>query len=390
MKKFSLLPLVAAMAVAGTAQAQMNPSDVSRFTGVSVSSPDKSVQLWGRVDLGLRNEPSNLTNTVSDQGDEKKTSLTNSSTNRWGIRGATGALKYGLRGIFNLEQRFNGDTGTMVTDSGATSQIWRDKSYIGLFGDWGLLMLGRQPSVTDNIISGRYEAFGGDSLASNGSRNAAALAREDNAIFYGSPRLGPVTLSAHLALSENVLDSTGQKINNGWGYGADFLMGPVSLSAGYQFDTLSGASTQQTTTTNNFGGNATTVDDRRTIAVGFSWDFGPVKWVNTYGRTNDLSATDAGKRTIRTHGLKIPAGPGEFRASYELRDDESANGTSFSGDTDVERLGLGYQLVLDSNNTLNFSYVREMSTKRFDATGNVISDRSGNGVEVAYRLVFGS
>ena len=109
MKK-SLLALAVLGAFAGAASAQ------------------SSVTLYGRVDLAVS----------KGVGTAAKT-LNNGSGSRLGVRGVED-LGGGMSAFFQLEHRFNADTGAMSD----ASRMWGGRSIVGLQGGFGKLTLGRE------------------------------------------------------------------------------------------------------------------------------------------------------------------------------------------------------------------------------------------------------
>src|SRR5262249_11633182 len=69
------------------------------------ASPQSNVTIYGRVDLSLAQQ--------ADAIDNKE--VRNGSGNRLGFKG-TEELGDGLRAVFQLEHRFNGDDGKQTTD----------------------------------------------------------------------------------------------------------------------------------------------------------------------------------------------------------------------------------------------------------------------------------
>ena len=100
MKK-SLLALAVLGAFAGAASAQ------------------SSVTLYGRVDLSL----------AKNIGSDAK-GVQNGSGSRLGFRGVED-LGGGMKAIFNIEHRFNADTGELTN----AAKFWQGRSIVGLEGE---------------------------------------------------------------------------------------------------------------------------------------------------------------------------------------------------------------------------------------------------------------
>lgn len=278
-----------------------------------------NVTVYGRVDLGMGRYAKDIKtteDTITEQRD--------SSTARLGFRGKED-LGGGLSAIFNLEHRFKADTGTQDG-----SLMWKDKAFVGLaHTQYGQLTLGRQSSPLDmRGVSGRFEAFGGDSLASNGGRGAKFVAKWDNAAYYQSPNWGGFSFGVAQARKESTLSK------NPGGFQADYENGPLLLSIGQQTD-------------------ASDTDDWKSLALAGSYNFGVAKVLVIWAKSTDVGTDNKGEQTALTLGVQIPAGPGQIRASYQNREDNAA-----LGGAEEKRLGVGYQYVLSKRSSINVSLVR--------------------------------
>ena len=184
MKK-SLVALALFGAFAATAQAQ------------------SSVQIYGTVDAGLA-KATNGTTSVSKR-----------DNNKLGFKG-TEDLGNGLKAIFQLEIRYETDTGTLENTSGTNSRpFFQGQSRVGLQGDFGTVRLGRgltafqETSTAFEPWSGMptqagfqtdltVAAYTSDPLSANGnSRN-----RFSNAVFYNSPVFAGFQFNATVAAKE--------------------------------------------------------------------------------------------------------------------------------------------------------------------------------------------
>lgn len=275
-----------------------------------------NVSMYGRIDLGVGKYAKDV-KTSTDTDDQ----VTDSSTARWGLRGSED-LGGGLSAFFNIEHRFKADTG--MQDG---TLMWKDKAFVGLrHNDWGSVTLGRISSPGDNNgIAGRYEAFGGDSLASNGSRGARLVAKWDNTVYYQAPRWSGFSFGA--AVSE----ASAAQRKRVSGVQADYIQGPVLASITYQTD-------------------ASATDDWKTLALAGTYDFKVVKLLGIWARSSDLNTANNGEQTVITLGAQIPAGPGQVRVSWQKRDDNVALGSA-----EERRLGVGYHYPLSKQVSLNLS-----------------------------------
>src|SRR5450830_1158438 len=184
MKK-SLVALALFGAFAATAQAQ------------------SSVQIYGTIDAGL------------GKATGSTTAVTKRDNNKLGFKG-TEDLGNGLKAIFQLEIRYESDTGTIENTSGINSRpLFQGQSRVGLQGDFGTVRLGRGLTAfqesstafepwsgmptpagfqTDITVAG----YTSDPLSPAGnSRN-----RFSNAVFYNSPVISGFQFNATVAAKE--------------------------------------------------------------------------------------------------------------------------------------------------------------------------------------------
>lgn len=328
-------------------------------TMATTVSAQSSVTLSGRVDLGLKNAPGDLTkNTDNISGVDE------SSNGRLNIAGRE-QISGDLTAFFMMEARFNADTGAQ---SDATS-FFKDKSWVGLNSKtFGEVRLGRLHSPQYGIgTAGRYEAFSGDSYASMGSRGALAANQWNNSIAYTTPSFN--------GFNAGLIWQAGEKlVANGSGVFVSYNKGPLSMAASYQKE-------QDKMVT-------TGIDTMETKAVGAYYDFGVVRLSSTYARSTKVNITNTGSESVFTMGARIPMGPGELRTSYRKVNDTSRKATNdASADADSTRYSVGYAYFLSKRTSINLSLVRE-NQKRYNANGSNKSDFSGTGYEAALRHLF--
>lgn len=169
MKK-SLLALALLGAFAGVAQAQ------------------SAVQIYGTIDAGLAKRT------------DQTLAMTKRANNTLGFKG-TEELGSGLKALFQLEIRYEPDTGTIEQGAGGVQRpLFQGQSRVGLQGDFGLVRLGRGLTAfqessaafdpwhgvptpvgfqTDLIVAG----YTSDPLGLVGN----STNRFSNALFYNSP-----------------------------------------------------------------------------------------------------------------------------------------------------------------------------------------------------------
>ncbi|MEP7280963.1 MAG: porin [Rubrivivax sp.] len=324
MKK-SLLALAALTAFAGAASAQ------------------SSVTMYGRVDLSVGR----------NIGSDAKF-MANGSGSRLGMRGSED-LGGGMSAIFNIEHRFDADTGasqnfnvcglrpngsqsnntttTVVGGAGGTvsvagacnnNRFWGARSFVGLQGGFGSVVLGRE--YTTSFLGNQLIAdpWGWDTVANQAGitgLGGIAKVRNDSSLTY-KVAFGGFGLGAQVAEATDAINQFDSKpYNFSLGYNA----GPVSIGAGYEH---TGRAT--------LGG-----DDEDMWGVNAAFKFGAFKPGLFYGEGNALSgAKHKGAMATVTMAL----GSGELRASY---------GRLKAGNTTVsKRAALGYHYSMSKRTTL--------------------------------------
>ncbi|MES2260047.1 MAG: porin [Pseudomonadota bacterium] len=193
-----------------------------------------TVVLMGMV-AGVQAQSSVTVYGTIDAGVSKQTGLTTQvnkrDNNKLGFRG-TEDLGNGLKALFQLEIRYEPDTGTIES---VTRPLFQGQSRVGLQGDFGTVRLGRgltpfqessaafepwsgQPTAagfqTDLAIAG----YTSDPLSPAGnSRN-----RISNAVFYNSPVMSGLQVNLSYATKEATAPG-----------GAEARVYPYSLSSTY-------------------------------------------------------------------------------------------------------------------------------------------------------------
>lgn len=212
-------------------------------TAAGFASAQSSVQVFGIIDAGI------LSQTNSGNSKKSNTRLETSGLRQsvWGLKG-TEDLGGGLKAFFNLESHFDTDNGHIhgTGDSDQSGTIlFRRQANVGLSGDWGTLILGRQygPALLahlgteprafkeqfSNLYAWAYNQFDGIAgPGAAGSTNDVGIFMS-NAVQYRNT-FGPVTLGVLYAFGEQSKKfSHGNTAAIGLTYN-----GPVTLSGSYE------------------------------------------------------------------------------------------------------------------------------------------------------------
>jgi predicted porin len=216
MKK-SLLALALLGAFAGVAQAQ------------------SAVQIYGTVDAGM----------VKRSG--STLAIGKRASNTLGFKG-TEELGNGLKALFQLEIRYEPDTGTLES---VTRPLFQGQSRVGLQGDFGMVRLGRGLTAFQESNSA-FEPFHGipspvgfqtdltvagytsDPLGTAGN----STNRFSNALFYNSPEFSGFQVNATVATKEALggpaVVGRGTPVLPQYAANAEASANPFSISTTYK------------------------------------------------------------------------------------------------------------------------------------------------------------
>jgi predicted porin len=299
MKK-SLLALAVLGAFAGAASAQ------------------STVTLYGRVDLSV----------AKNMGSDAK-GIQNGSGSRLGLRGVED-LGGGLQAFFNIEHRFDADTGSSqnfnVCRTGQTpasacvsNRFWGARSLVGLQGGFGKVSIGRE--YTTSFLGSQLIAdpWGWDTVvAANTSLltgHGVARVRNDSSLTYNFAASG-FTFGIQTAERSDTINAfTKRPLNFALGYAG----GPFSVGMSME---------------------KTGQDDTKLTTFHGAYDLGSFKLGAFIGRS------DVGGVKPKSWMLTAtaPMGQGEFRAMYGSAKVEDVKL--------VTAWGLGYHYSLSKRTTI--------------------------------------
>ena len=180
------------------------------------ASAQSSVQVFGIIDAGILSQ----TNTATSKKSQTRLETSGIRQSVWGLKGSED-LGNGLKAFFNLESHFDTDNGKIHStgDSNQTGTIlFRRQANVGLSGDWGSVILGRQygPALLAHIgteprafkeqFSNLYawrlqpvsDSFAGPGAAGNTNDVGIFMS---NAVQYRNT-FGPVTIGVLYAFGE--------------------------------------------------------------------------------------------------------------------------------------------------------------------------------------------
>jgi predicted porin len=335
MKK-SLLALAVLGAFAGAASAQ------------------SSVTIYGSLDLGITKSnggtSGNNGGAAGNGAQAKAWTLQSANAPRLGFRGNED-LGGGLSAQFQIEHRFNVDTGTQAN----SAAFWQGRSYLQLSSaSAGRVYLGRDytPAFWPAVKS---DPFGWDGVGQAGldmwagfrtpNANATgANVRSANTIGYKSPSFGGLTAQVATALGENV-------VGRDDGLNVEYGAGPIYAALGYERVRENGSNAAATLSNTMIGTNTQSGDSLVNFAL--HYDFGMVKPMFYYARAKvgQLGVTNK----FWSLGALAPIGPGNLKAIYYRVDYNPRVQPVVGGLTqnpDLKKFGLGYDYPLSKRTNL--------------------------------------
>lgn len=310
MKNFARKTLVCAL----TAAAGLSAASAFAQSGVN---------LYGRVDLGLRYESAkNLPSTQMESG----------TYSAIGFKGQED-LGSGLKAFFQMEHRIDASTGANKD----ADSFFNDISVIGLSGDFGTVRLGR--SDNNFNLAADPDAFGGDYVGGRGNRRAGADEKWNNGLMYFTPEMYGFQAVIGTSLSENgmLVDAQDNEAR---------AKNPFAVSVLYKNGNLTSAL-----------GYMQRANQDKVVGGSTTYDFGVAKAFFTAahndGKGNGLivDGEQDGKRTTYDLGVTVPvsaAGSVHAKYNFDRKDLKSFNGAL----TKTHDLGLGYMHNLSKRTQL--------------------------------------
>jgi predicted porin len=260
----------------------------------------------------------------------------------------------GMSAIFNIEHRFDADTGASqnfnvcgLRPTGAqagpctNNRFWGARSYVGLQGGFGQVVLGRE--YTTSFLGNQLIAdpWGWDTVANQAGitgLGGIAKVRNDSSLTYKFAVAG-FALGAQVAEGTDAINQFDSKpYNFSLGYNA----GPVSIGAGFEHTGRVAASNG---------------DDEEMWGVNAAFKLGAFKPGLFYGEGTGISgAKHKGAMATVTMAL----GSGELRASYGR--------LKIGSVTASKRAAIGYHYSMSKRTTLYADVAHE---------GEALSNKAG-------------
>jgi predicted porin len=350
-----------------------------------------SVTLYGIGDGNLRFDHTNL-------GTLKTVGSGGESGSRWGLRG-TEDLGGGLKANFIFEQGFDlsdnsvaqgnigggasgGYGGSSTQNHGSTgSRLFSRIATVGLSGNFGEIRFGRgyNPLFLNQATA---DPFGAGFVAEVSNLYNNNTIRNENAVFYDTPRIGGVQVSGVYQLGESTTSAVPASAqapgtatqakhgNDRFGLGANYSAGPIYAGVGYE-QIRSNLDTYRVRT---FDGAAT-------------YDFGFLKLHALYWKTRDgnpvassiASCTPGAvgfvtvapsyglgggcgtalKQSVYSGGITVPFGAWTFMGLYShLTDKSTYNNNLAYGNPKVNSFGAGLRYSLSKRTIIYAGFDR--------------------------------
>jgi predicted porin len=360
MKK-SLLALAVAAAIPALAQAQAS-----------------NVIMYGRIDLGYNKTPGLVTSngaqtaadsncgkvTVRDvlcQGKGAVLNQSQQSGSRFGVRGAE-SLGGGLFATFQIEHRFNADTGAQ-----SNFKFWQGRSIVGLRGGFGEINLGHNytPLFWTQLAA---DPWGWDTVAQTSNTQTGTQVRFSNSLEYVTPSLGGLQGRVMWAPSE----VAGTKAN--FGLSAVYNAGPLYVGLGYE----NHGHNQPGAAATVAGTVAGSAAKNKAIGLTASYNLGFMKLIANAGKTDVdpvTFATANADAALRHNNFSavVPLGAGEFRATVGNQSGRTVSraaavapaaqgNVSSISSLKTRDIGIGYHHNLSNRTTLYVDLNRTTNT----------------------------
>ncbi|ALU88011.1 porin [Herbaspirillum rubrisubalbicans] len=237
---------------------------------------------------------------------------------RLGIKGVED-LGGGLKAIFTIENGFNVDSG----DAGQKGVLWGRQATVGLSGNFGTVLAGRQKDVLDDVGSITSPGDFGGVVSRVHSLNLDRTngERVNNSIRYNTPDFNGFIGSVIYGFGEQA-GKTGS--GQSFGLGGTYANGPLNVGLGYFQSKMGNANASDVngaSACNGPGKNGDTCLKTWTLAA--SYQFGPAKVYGSYShvrlpltapRTRFDSRFDSFAAFIdpKKLGLYQPAAKGDY------------------------------------------------------------------------------
>jgi predicted porin len=350
---------------------------VGAFAGVAQAQT--AVQIYGNIDAGMIKRT------------DQTLAIGKRASNTLGFKG-TEDLGNGLKALFQIEMRYEPDTGTTENNG---RPLFQGQSRVGLQGDFGMIRLGRGLTPFQEVV-GSFEpwhglptpagfytdiqiaGFNSTPLDTNTSGGSPSNNRYSNAIFYNSPVASGFQVNAAWATKEatgGALAGVGAGATS-YAANAEGSANPFSVAATY----------------NNGPAAAMLAYERNAVeskiwSVAGSFAVTPeLKLMATYSRQNK-EHTNNQRPTVKgaVLGATYAMGPGKILAGFGLKQQEE---NVLQHDLFTRQYSLGYEYSLSKRTYLYIDASRKKNNLFNQTTGFLQGTPSVNHYDVGVNHSF--
>ncbi|MCP3655898.1 porin [Herbaspirillum sp.] len=237
-----------------------------------------SVTIYGAVDASL-----SYTNKISTGGKDTGGQMALDSGlmkgSRLGVKGVED-LGGGIKALFTIENGFSVDTG----EAGQKGVLWGRQATVGLSGNFGTVLAGRQKDVLDDVGSITSPGDFGGVVSRVHSLNLDRTngERVNNSIRYNTPNFNGFTGSVIYGFGEQA-GNTGA--GQSFGLGGTYANGPLNIGLGYFQSKMGGKSASDVNGAAACNGGGKYGDTcLKTWTLAAAYQFGPARVYGSYSR----------------------------------------------------------------------------------------------------------
>jgi predicted porin len=317
-----------------------------------------SVQIYGTIDAGI----------IKRSG--QSLNIGKRASNTLGFKG-TEELGNGLKALFQIEARYEPDTGTPDTGAnGVQRPIFQGQTRVGLQGDFGMVRIGRGLTPYHETV-GAFEPFHASpspagfwtdlAVAGYGSQPLDPLGyssnRFSNGVWYNSPVTSGFQLNAAVATKESsggpAVIGRGTAAAPQYPVGAEASLSPFSITGTYNNGPAA-----------FMAGYERNAIESKVWSIGASFAATPeLKLMGLYSKQDQEHTRFTNANTKAwVLGANYTMGPGKFLAGYGQKDTD--------GLQKVKQFSLGYEYSLSKRTYLYVDASRKKGMNALPSTVN--------------------
>ncbi|MEO8278116.1 MAG: porin [Ideonella sp.] len=283
-----------------------------------------SVTLYGLIDMGVGKGNGGTAANNSAFGLSKAWTAQQSTSSRLGFRG-TEDLGGGLSAQFQIEHRFNPDTGT----ENLPGTFWAGRSWVQLTSAGvGSVYMGRQYLPTF-WVQLKADPFGWNGIGQLGTMQNAGFAaqgsgssiRSSNSVGFKSANFGGLSFEGLVGLSE--ASQLGRNDN----FNVIYKAGPIFAGLGY----------------GRVKGGPASVNGNKLLTVTGAYDLGVVELLANYAEGKTAGGTQ--KNKFGNIGANVPLAGGNVKVAYGILD-------PFGPNNKQKKFAVGYDYPLSKRTNL--------------------------------------